>query len=907
MKLLSAIIFFIFETLTFQSFGQNICKPIDLRCEYRCNPCGIDVAQPRLSWKIDDNRRGACQIACRILVAADSSLLSVGKADVWDSGKKHSSLTSSVRYDGHPLQADKQYFWRVIIWDKKGKACAPSAIASWNTGLYDLKDWKGSWIDDGQNINFKPAPYFRKPFDVTKKIKRAFAYICGLGYYELSLNGKKIGDRMLDPGYTRFDKTALYASYDVTHFLQEGKDAIGVILGNGWYNEQSKAVWYFDKVSWRARPRLLFNLSIEYDNGEKEIISSDSSWKVSTGPIIFNNVYSGEKYDARLDQPGWNTVNFDDHSWKQATVILPHEGRVKSQLMPPIRVMEVIKPVTFTKINATTFLYDLGQNFAGVCKIYVTGEKGTVLKIKHGERLYSTGRLDNQLLNQYSRFDDPEEQGQTDTYILKGEGTEEYTPSFTYHGFRYVEITSDKPVELNKESLEGMVMHTDLTRVGNFECSNPLVNAIWIATNWSYLSNLFSIPTDCPHREKNGWTGDGHLASEFGLLNYDGILFYEKWINDFADEQRNSGELPGIIPSSGWGYSWGNGPAWDSGLLLIPWYLYQYYGDDELIRLHYENYKRYVDYLTYRSKDNLVDIGLGDWVTWKTETPVELTSSCYYYMDAFLLSEFSRLTGRTEKESYYKNLAFKIKDAINRKYLDKEKGIYANGSQTALSAALYFGIVPEELVKKVSSALAQSVKDNGNSLDVGLLGSKYLLNALSNTGHSNEAYLVASKDTQPSWGWWIKNGATTLHEDWKSKGSLNHIMMGEVSAWMTRTLAGINIDPENPGFKNSIIKPHFVAGLNHAKGSLNSIHGEIVSEWTRNAGEIILHLQIPANTTATVYLPESSEIKIVDGRELLEAKSTKEIQFLYRVKEFVVYRIVAGTYSFCIRTGTNNK
>jgi len=900
MKYLSFVFFFLLESLITQSLGQNFCKPIDLRCEYRCNPSGIDVTQPRLSWKIDDNRRGASQTAYRILVASDSSLLSVEKADVWDSGKRNSSLTNSICYDGHLLQADKQYFWRVIVWDKNGKVCASSAIAYWNTGLYDLKDWKGSWIDDGQDIHFKPAPYFRKTFDVTKKVKRAFAYICGLGYYELSLNGKKIGDRMLDPGYTRFDKTALYASYDVTPLLQGGGNAIGVVLGNGWYNEQSKAVWYFDKAPWRARPRLLFNLSIEYDNGGKEIISSDSSWKVSTGPIVFNNIYSGEKYDARLEQTGWNTVSFDDHSWKQATVILPHEGRVKSQLMPPIRVKEVIKAKTFIKINATTFLYDLGQSFAGVCKIYVTGEKGTILKIKHGERLDSTGLIDNKIIDMYHSFDEPEEQGQTDTYILKGEGVEEYAPRFTYHGFRYVEITSDKPIELNKESLEGMVMHTDVARVGSFECSNPLVNAIWKATNWSYLSNLFSIPTDCPHREKNGWTGDAHFASEFGLFNYDGILFYEKWINDFTDEQRNSGEVPGIIPSSGWGYSWGNGPAWDSGLLLIPWYLYQYYGDDELIRLHYENYKRYVDYLTYRSKDNLVDFGLGDWEPWKTITPVELTSSCYYYMDALLLSKFSGLTGKTEEESYYKNLAFQIKDAINKKYLDKGKGIYANGSQTALSAALYFGIVPDELIEKVSSTLYQLVRDNNNSMDAGLFGSKYLLNVLSNTGHSDEAYLVASKDTQPSWGWWIKNGATTLHEDWKSESSLNHIMMGDVSAWMTRTLAGINVDPTNPGFKNVVIKPRFVAGLDHAKGSFNSIHGEIVSEWTRNAGEIILNLKIPANTTATVYLPENIGKKIYEGGKPLGIKSIKDIQFIAKAEGCFVYRIVAGTYSFCV-------
>ncbi len=896
MRLLFAVFACFWESLFIQGFSQVSGQPVDPRCEYQCNPIGIDVPHPRLSWRLDDERRGAFQSAYRILVASDSSLLSEGKTDIWDSGKIRSPQTNSVPYNGPSLRSDKQYFWKIIIWDENGKTCLPSAIAHWNTGLYGLKDWQGSWIDDGQNMNFKPAPYFRKTFTAKQKVKRAFAYICGLGYYELHFNGAKVGDRILDPGYTRFDKTALYASYDVTRFVHQGNNAIGVILGNGWYNEQSKAVWYFDKAPWRARPRLLFNLSIEYANGEKEIISSDASWKVGIGPIVSNNIYSGEKYDARLEQTGWNTTGFDDKGWKQATVILPHEGCVKSQLMPPIRIKETIRPITFRKIDSKTYFYDLGQNFAGLSKIRIRGEKGAVLQIKHGDKLDADGRLDNKLNNQYYTFEDSLEQGQTDTYILKGEETEEYMPRFTYHGFRYVEISSDKDIDLEKESLEGMVMHTDLSPVGSFECSNPLANAIWNATKWSYLSNLFSIPTDCPHREKNGWTGDGHIASEFGLLNFDGILFYEKWINDFADEQRNSGEVPGIIPSSGWGYSWGNGPAWDSGLLLIPWNVYQYYGDDELIRNHYENYKRYVDYLTYRSKNNLVDFGLGDWVPWKTETPVELTSSCYYYMDAWLLSKFAGITGKIDDESYYKALSSNIKDEINRKYLDKTKGSYANGSQTALSAALYFGIVPEEYVEKVGTTLVQSVKENG--MDVGLLGSKYILNALSNTGHSDVAYSLASSDTQPSWGWWIKNGATTLHEDWKSESSLNHIMMGEVSAWMTHTLAGINLDPANPGFENVIIKPQFVAGLDHVKGSINSIHGEISSEWKRSADGITLRLNIPANTTAIVYFPISAEKKISESGKMLQPKSSKDLQYMSKTNDYLVYRIVAGTYAF---------
>lgn len=881
-----------------QSEAGKAGTPVDLRCEYCINPLGIDVETPRLSWKLNDPRRRAIQRAYRVLVASDSSLLKEGKSDLWDSGKRRSA-DMNAEYEGKALQSGRQYFWKVITWDMNGIQHQCVSAASFQTGLFAIKDWKGEWISDDQDVNYPFASYFRKDIEVKGKVKHAVIYICGLGYYELSLNGEKVGDHMLDPGYTRFDKTVLYATYDVTTALKSGKNALGVVLGNGWFNEQLKADWYFDRAPWRDRPRLLLNLEVEYENGEHNWIVSNSEWKVGSGPIVFNNIYAGEKYDAQLEQKGWNQTGFDDHNWKSATVVSPVPGKLKSQIMPPIRITEKVKPVKFTKIDDKTYVYDFGHNFSGICDLHIQGERGTKVKICHGERLALNGHLDNQLINQYFQFNQPDEEGQTDIYIMKGEGTEEYHPHFTYHGFRYVEVSSDKPIELKESDLEGWIMHTDLKQTGSFSCSNKLLNAIWNATKWSYLSNIESIPTDCPHREKNGWTGDGHIACDFGLTNFDGILFYEKWIGDFSDEQRNSGEIPGIIPTSGWGYSWGNGPAWDSGLLIIPWSLYQYYGNKTLIVRYYENYKRYVDYLTFRSKENLVNIGLGDWVPWKTETPVELTSSCYYYQDACLLAKFSELTGRRETAKYYHILAESIKTAINKKYLDREKGIYANGSQTSLSAAIYFGIVPEDLQSKVGDNLAKQIKHDG--MDIGLLGSKYLLNALSITQHSDVAYQLASSDKLPSWGWWIKNGATTLYEDWKGNNSQNHIMMGEISAWMLRELAGINYDVEYPGYKKIIIWPHFVEGLNEVEGKTGSVYGTIFSKWKREGEVITFDVIIPANTTAQVYLPDIKGKNVFEGSRELRGKKTKDIWCVKKQGDVQIYEIVAGTYHFVIR------
>jgi alpha-L-rhamnosidase len=892
-----ALLFIITKTC----FAATPCLPVALKCEYSINPLGIDAANPRFSWQLQDERRGAVQKAYQVQVGTDSGTLLQGRADAWNSGKITTDKTNNIQYGGVALLSRKKYYWRVLIWDKEGKPMPASAIASFETGLFSLTEWKGQWISDTNNINYKPAAYFCKTFTAASKIKKANAYICGLGYYELSLNGKKVGDHMLDPGYTRYDKTILYLTYDITNALRQNENAIGVLLGNGWYNEQSKAVWYFDKAPWRDRPKFLLNIYVEYENGNKEMIVTDKSWKTAASPIVFNNIYSGEYYDARLEQTGWNKPGFDYSKWKNAIQCLPAAGKLTAQMMPPVRITSEIKPISVKKINDTLYVADMGQNFAGFSRLTVSGDKGTNISLKHGEDLTGAGgtRLNQQHISVHYRFEDSTELAQTDKFILKGEGMETFTQHFTYHGYRYIEISSDKPLILNENNITGLVAHTDFQRIGSFSCSNELLNRIYKAGIWSYISNAFGIPTDCPHREKNGWTGDGHISAEIGLYNFDAILFYEKWINDFADEQRAAGDIPGIVPTSGWGYSFGNGPVWDAALLFIPNYIYDYYGDDYVVRKYYNNYKKYLDYLQFRADDNIQHIGLGDWSPYKSKTPVELTSSAYYSLMASTMAKFAGIVGNKNDVKKYNELATRIKTSVNDKLLDKVTGVYANGTQTAFSTVLCQDMVPADLKAKVTENLVKAVEQNNNHLDVGMIGSKYLLNALTENGRTDIAYKIATQRTLPSWGWWLEQGETTFQEDWKGGPSRNHIFLGEIVAWFYKALGGINIDHSNPGYKNIIIKPNFPDSLYAVQASTQTVHGTVSVEWKKYNGNINVTVAIPANSTAAVYLPVIAGKKLYESGKLVA--NNNEIRYTSTEKGLAVYHTGSGKYFFEIR------
>lgn len=852
------------------SSAQSPAYAVKPETEYLKDPIGLDNAHPRFTWQTNDRRQGAKQTAYRIVVDTDSLRLNKTGGQLWNTGWIKSDR-SLVVYGGQELKPFSKYYWKVDVADQNGKQSGKTRISSFETGMMQGGNWKGTWISDNENKQLKPAPYFRKVIETRKKIKSARAYIAAAGLYELSINGAKIGNHRMDPMYTRFDRRTLYVTYDVTQSLVTGKNAIGVLLGNGWYNHQSTAVWDFDKAPWRNRPAFCLDIRITYEDGSVETVTSGKDWKTALSPIIFNSIYTAEHYDARLEKAGWNTVNFDDAAWKDVINRSAPSANIVAQALHPIRNVEEIAVKSLKKFNDTTYIFDLGRNISGVSKITVKGPAGTVLRLKHTERLYPDGRADLSNIDVHYRPTDNQDPFQVDILTLSGKGEETFMPHFNYKGFQYVEVTSSVPVELSKKSLVGYFMHSDVPVAGSVSSSEPLINQIWSATNNSYLSNLFGYPTDCPQREKNGWTGDAQIAIETGLYNFDGITVYEKWLADHRDEQQPNGVLPSIIPTDGWGYEWGNGPDWTSTIAIIPWNIYLFYGDQKLLADCYQNIRKYVNHIDESYPTGLTSWGLGDWVPVKSKAPVELTSTCYYYADAVILAKTAKILGKTADYEKYTLLAAKIKNAFNAKYLNKETGIYGAGVQTELSVPLYWNIVPEEYKAKVAQNLAKRVEADGFHLDVGLLGTKAILNALSENGYADIAYRVAAQKTYPSWGWWMENGATTLYENWpidaKSDISMNHIMFGEIGAWLYKGIAGIRPDPANPGFKNVILEPHFVKGLDHFEAKHNGPYGNVVSSWTRKGQGISYQVEIPANATATVILPAQQEMKVyLDGK-----------------------------------------
>ena len=869
--------------------------PEHLQCEYLSNPLGIDTPKPRLSWVVQSEQRAQSQSAYEILVASTAAQLKPGEADLWDSGKVKTDNTLQVPYDGKPLVSSQRCLWKVRVWDKQGKPSDWSEPASWEMGLLSPGDWHALWIGRTTDTNYNPAPLLRTTFPLSGRVKQARVYICGLGYYELHLNGKRIGDHLLDPGYTRYDKRDLYVTYDVTDALRRGKNAIGVMLGTGWYDVHTKAVWNFHLAPWRAAPKLLLQLQIEYSDGRTETIVSDSRWTTSTGPIRFDSIYGGETYDARDEKPGWDLPNYDDSQWAMAPVVQPPKGKLVAQMMPAIKADKVLTPAKLTEPKPGVFIFDMGQNLAGFAELRVRGPAGSKVVMKYGERLDKDGLLDTAIIEHHVKRVDPTQQFQTDTYILKGKGLESWHSRFNYNGFQYVEVTGF-PGKPSLESLRAVFIHSAVPVAGQFECSNPLLNKIWRAGRWSYLSNLQGIPTDCPHREKNGWTGDAHLAAEQGLLNFKPEAVYTKWLNDLNDEQRPSGELPGIVPTSGWGYQWGNGPAWDSAFVLIPYYLYEYCGDTQVLSNHYQGMKRYVDYLTTKAKDGIVSIGLNDWAPWKTKTPADITSTAYYYRDAQIVALAARLSCNQADADKYTALADGIRKAFNARFYHPDTGTYGNGSQTSLSCALYQGLVEPAEHGRVLSNLVAAVDKTDGHIDTGILGAKYILNTLTENGRTDVAYRIASQKDQPSWGWWIEQGATTLWEQWNGEDSRNHIMFGDISAWFYKALAGINLDPAAPAFKHILIKPNAVGGLTAARASYDSVHGRILSDWKVEGGHFLLTVEIPANTTATIYLPSNGSPSVVEsGKPVDQAEGVK---FLRSEGGRDLFEVGSGTYHF---------
>jgi len=872
--------------------------PVDLRIEYTKEPLGLDIINPRLSWKITSNKRGVSQSALQVTVSSNKENSQKNIADMWDSGKIETDGSINIKYEGEALQSRGKYFWKVTVWDRKNKS-SQSDIQYFEMGLLDKDDWKAEWI----TYPGKGSGVFRKEFGIDSNIKKARAYVTGLGWYELRINGAKVGNKILDPAQTDYDKTIYYATYDIKDFLVEGANAIGVLLGNGRFSNKK----FEDTISFKnygESPILLIQVEIILEDRTVFNLYSKDSWKAATGPIIFDDLYDGETYDANREEEGWDIPCFNDNSWSKAKNTTPPKGRmVSSATLPPITVRQILNPKKITALNRNSYIIDFGQNFSGWVRIKARGKKGDKLILKHAELLNDNGELNLSNLRCAKA---------TDTYIFKGEGEEEYCPRFTYHGFRYLKVEG-LPYAPGPEDIKGEFINTSVRQSGLFNCSNELVNKIHDISKWTLLSNFHSIPTDCPQRdERLGWLGDIQLSSEMAILNYEMESFFVKFLEDISDAQKEDGSIPNFTPP--YFESYPADPAWGTALIILSWYLYLYYDDKKILEDNYLRIKMWLNFLKKSSNNYTVKGDLGDWCppgsTRSGDTHPDFIASFYHYHDTFLFSKIANILGNNEDYQEFSERAVKIKDSFNNTWVKKD-GIK---SQTSASLVLYMDILPDGKEKTVIEAMIKDIRNlHANHINTGIIGTRYIFEVLAKLGYSDLAYKMIIQKSYPGWGYMIDQGATTLWERWEyldgnSMNSHNHHMFGSVDSFFYKIVAGINIDPENPGFRNTIIKPYPVGDLKYATARIDTIRGEVTSSWTFREDAFNLIVSIPSNSEAEIHLPvlHFEDIVILEGKKVIyrnkkTSGTSPYIKYFKKEKDRIVFSIKSGSYYFTVK------
>ena len=870
----------------------------NVRCEYLQYPLGVDSVRPRLSWTLAAESRGARQTAYQIVVASSEVGLQVDEGDLWGSGRVESDQSLNIVYAGRDLTSAQRCWWKVRVWDEAGTASDWSKPAFWEMGLLKPGDWQPArWIraPDALNPSVEPvpAPLLRTAFMIDKPVARARLYGTGLGFHELYLNGEKVGDQVLSPVFTQYEKRVCYLVHDVTAHIREGRNALGAMLGNGWYNQHAREVWQIHRAAWRDRPKLLCKLVIEFADGSHQVIASGPDWRVTQGAIRYDGIRNGETYDAREEKSGWATADFDDTEWPRAVPAEPPAGELAWEGMPPVRVTQTLKPVTIKDIGAGRQIVDFGQNVTGWARLRVTGPAGTEIKLTYGERLREDGSVSHQYLDKHVKSGG----FQTDRYILSGRENENWEPRFTYHGFRFVEI-SGYPGKLSAEDIAARVLRTDFSQAGDFRCSDKTVNRIVECASWSYRGNFQGRPTDCPHREKNGWAGDAVMAAEQAMYQWHNVPAYEQWMRSFRDVQRPHGQMPLIIPTGDWGYDYRGEvqPPRDAAFLVIPWYLYLYHGDRRVLEDNFPGMKAWVDYCGTRARDHIVDEGIGDHSPAGEPTETALTSTAFYFQGADLLARIAGVIGRDEEAKRYTALAQEIKAAYQKRFR-RDGGTYGEGTQTAQACTLGLGLCSPQEQDDVVARLVDDVEARGRHLATGNLGTKYLFRALSRNGHADLAYEAAMQRSSPGYGYWIDQGATTLWEWWTDDSpSLNHGRWADIVAWFHQELAGLRADPAYPGFKHFIVQPHLLGDLTWVSAWHDSVHGRIETAWRRDGERLTMTVLAPPNTTATIHVPaRSKEVVTLDGQP---PEKVEGVKFLRFVEGRAVYEIGSGRYEF---------
>lgn len=873
---------------------------VNLRCEYASNPIGLDLATPQFSWEINTNNRGMLQSAYQITVACSRSGLAEKKDIVWDSGKVMQRKSAGVKYNGPALESRKRYYWKVIIWDINNIAAESNEIAFFEMGLLQSDDWKAEWIGCPANWVGRVL-YFRRSFSIDKKVAKARVYISGIGYYILYLNGNKVGDHVLDPAISDYNKRVYYVTYEIENLLQP-ENAFGIIVGPGWY----------------GMPKLRMQAEFFYEDGTAETIASCwdpyHNWLVSIGPIISSAIFDGELYDARLERAGWATadynVNTEDRTaqWINAVVTDAPGGKMVAQLLEPIKVVETIAPQTIQEMPNGGYVLDAGRNLAGWASIKVRGERGTRITLKFAESLYADGTVNQHNLRAAAA---------QDTYILKGDAEEYWEPSFTYHGFRYVQVEGF-PYKPQKHDIQIKIVRSAVVQTGTFECSNPLLNRIHQMVYHTEANNLHSIPTDCPQRdERMGWLNDMTVRIDQALYNFNVARFYNKWIFDIKDTQADDGSITDTAP-----FRWGFRPADPVSVsyLLLALRCYEFYGNENMIIEHYNGLKAWVKFLQSKTEAGIVNYSYwGDWSppeafgtpgsvgsgAVSAYTPGKLISTGYLFYYEKIMAQLASIIGNTPDEKYFLQCSQRTAEVFNATYWNEKTGGYGSNNQACNSFALFLGLVKEEHITSVINNLKQNVEVNEFHLTTGNLCTKYLLEMLTENGYAEIAYKIAVQETYPSWGYMIANGATALWERWENKtggemNSHNHPMMGSIGSWFYKYAIGITPAAGSNAFEAFIIKPTIFKALDFASGEYHSVKGIIKSAWRKEDECLFMDITIPANTTATVFIPAQHKNQITESG--IEIDRVKEIKFIKTENDCWVFEVGSGTYYFKVAT-----
>lgn len=894
-----------FLVFSVSAFTQT--KLLHPRCEGLSNPVGLDLAQPRFSWQLQSSLRGVMQTAFELRVAGNPTALQSGKGLTWSSGRVASDQSVYVPYQGEPLASGKKYYWQVRVWDQTGKPSAWSEPAFWQTAFLKPGDWKAKWISAGfaEDSVSRPSPLFRKTFTTKKKIQSATASITALGLYEAFINGKRVGEAFLTPGWTSYNKRLQYQVYDVTALLQQGSNTIGAALGSGWY--RGDIGWEGNKNYFGRYLALLLQLEIAYTDGSIETVVTDDTWKSATGAIRSSEIYNGEVCDAREEKKGWSTTAYNDKDWSRVRIKEAPPTNLVATYNQPVTKHEVFSPVKIFRTPKGELVADFGQNLVGFVQLKLHGKRGDSVKISHAEVLDKAGNFYTENLRKAR---------QQNMYILRGDGEENFAPHFTFQGFRYVKLEGF-PGDLKPENLTAVSLYSDMPVTGRFTTSHPLLNQLQHNIEWGQKGNFLDVPTDCPQRdERLGWTGDAQVFSRTASFNMDVRNFFSKWLKDVAADQLPNGAVPFVVPNvinPGASASAG----WADVATIVPWNLYLAYGDKKILEEQYPSMKAWVKFMQDNSTGDLWNKGFhfGDWLFYRPDddndgraaiTDKYLIAQAFYAHSTQLLANTAKVLGKEEDVATYTALLQKIKAAFLKEYMTPN-GRLVSGSQTAYVLALQFDLLPEELRKQAAERLVQNIRSYDTHLTTGFLGTPYLCHVLSKFGYADVAYQLLLQETYPSWLYPVKMGATTIWERWDGQkpdstfqnpgmNSFNHYAYGAIGDWMYRVMAGLDTDPAAPGYKHLVIKPQPGEKLSSVAAELETPYGKAGSQWKKENGRLTMDVVIPANTTATVFIPAKAAADVQEGGRALSL--SKDIQQKGMNNGYLEVELGSGQYRF---------